>query len=72
MPVLINDPRCGCGPGLKDRVEALGGRLSLDSPPGAGTALDVVLPLGDPSRPGRPAEAAGPPQAQLINALRNH
>ncbi|HEY6496232.1 MAG TPA: GAF domain-containing protein [Trebonia sp.] len=33
--------------GLKDRVEALGGRLSLDSPPGAGTVLDIVLPLGD-------------------------
>ena len=48
--------------GLKDRVEALGGRLSLDSPPGAGTALDIVLPLGDPSRPERPTGAAGPPQ----------
>jgi GAF domain-containing protein len=33
--------------GLKDRVEALGGRFSLDSPPGGGTALDIVLPLGD-------------------------
>jgi signal transduction histidine kinase len=37
--------------GLKDRVEALGGRLSLDSPPEAGTALDIVLPLGGPGRP---------------------
>jgi signal transduction histidine kinase len=35
--------------GLRDRVEALGGRLSLDSPPGAGTVLDIVLPLGEPS-----------------------
>ena len=35
--------------GLKDRVEALGGRITLDSPPGAGTTLDVVLPLGAPS-----------------------
>jgi signal transduction histidine kinase len=55
----------GCGSGLvglKDRVEALGGRLSLDSPPGAGTALDIVLPLGDPGRPGRPAGAVGPPR----------
>jgi signal transduction histidine kinase len=53
----------GCGSGLvglKDRVEALGGRLSLDSPPGAGTVLDIVLPLGDPGRPGRPAGAVGP------------
>jgi signal transduction histidine kinase len=31
--------------GLKDRVEALGGRFTLDSPPGAGTTLDVTLPL---------------------------
>jgi signal transduction histidine kinase len=32
--------------GLKDRVEAIGGRLALESPPGAGTALTVELPLG--------------------------
>jgi GAF domain-containing protein len=31
--------------GLKDRVEALGGRLSLESPPGAGTILMVEVPL---------------------------
>jgi GAF domain-containing protein len=31
--------------GLTDRVEALGGRLSLHSPRGAGTAVQVVLPL---------------------------
>jgi signal transduction histidine kinase len=31
--------------GLKDRAEALGGRLVLDSPPGAGTALRLELPL---------------------------
>ena len=31
--------------GLKDRVEALGGRIFLDSPPGAGTSLAVELPL---------------------------
>lgn len=30
--------------GLKDRVEAIGGRLSLRSPPGAGTVLEVILP----------------------------
>jgi signal transduction histidine kinase len=32
--------------GLKDRVEALGGLFALHSPPGAGTALEVHLPLG--------------------------
>jgi signal transduction histidine kinase len=41
--------------GLKDRVEAVGGRISLHSPPGAGTALQIALPLDDPSEPGRPA-----------------
>jgi signal transduction histidine kinase len=31
--------------GLKDRAEALGGHFRLDSPPGAGTALEITLPL---------------------------
>jgi signal transduction histidine kinase len=31
--------------GLKDRVAALGGRISLESPPGGGTSLEVELPL---------------------------
>jgi signal transduction histidine kinase len=34
--------------GLKDRVEALGGRILLHSPPGAGTALRLELPLTAP------------------------
>ena len=33
--------------GLKDRVEALGGRIALDSPRGAGTTLSAELPLTD-------------------------
>jgi signal transduction histidine kinase len=33
--------------GLKDRVEAIGGRISLDSPRGAGTSLHVELPITD-------------------------
>jgi signal transduction histidine kinase len=40
--------------GLKDRVEALGGRIFLDSPPGAGTSLRAEFPLtangGTPAR----------------------
>jgi PAS domain S-box-containing protein len=32
--------------GLKDRVEAIGGDISLDSPRGAGTTLRAQLPLG--------------------------
>jgi signal transduction histidine kinase len=31
--------------GLKDRVEALGGRLRLDSPGGGGTSLTAALPI---------------------------
>ena len=38
--------------GLKDRAEALGGHLRLDSPQGAGTTLDITLPLG--AAPGEP------------------
>jgi len=34
--------------GLKDRVEALGGRVSLQSPAGAGTILQIALPLDGP------------------------
>jgi GAF domain-containing protein len=33
--------------GIKDRIEALGGRMWLHSPPGAGTTMQFVLPLGD-------------------------
>jgi signal transduction histidine kinase len=35
--------------GLKDRVEALGGRITLHSPPGAGTALEVSIPATESS-----------------------
>ena len=31
--------------GLKDRVEAFGGRITLHSPPGAGTTLEAHIPL---------------------------
>jgi signal transduction histidine kinase len=31
--------------GLKDRVEALGGRMTLQSPRGSGTSLSIELPL---------------------------
>jgi signal transduction histidine kinase len=53
LQVMIQDDgvggaRMGGGSGLiglKDRVEALGGRLTLKSEPGAGTSLAVELPL---------------------------
>jgi signal transduction histidine kinase len=39
------DPLDGAGlRGLADRVEALGGRLRVASPPGAGTRVEAVLP----------------------------
>jgi signal transduction histidine kinase len=47
--------------GLKDRAEALGGHLDLRSPQGAGTTLDITLPLGDPGGPEPPPETAGIP-----------
>ncbi len=31
--------------GLTDRVEALGGTILIDSPPGQGTKLEVDLPI---------------------------
>jgi signal transduction histidine kinase len=40
------DPGTGTGlRGLADRVEALGGSLALDSPPGSGTVVRAALPL---------------------------
>ena len=30
--------------GLKDRIEVLGGRMQVDSPPGVGTVLDIAIP----------------------------
>ena len=41
------DPSRGSGLiGLKDRVEALGGTIDVDSPHGAGTRLRVAIPVG--------------------------
>jgi signal transduction histidine kinase len=31
---------------MSDRVAALGGRLEIDSPPGAGTRVTAGIPLG--------------------------
>ena len=43
------DPATGTGlSGLADRVEALGGRLEVDSPVGAGTRVSARLPLPTP------------------------
>ncbi|GLF98814.1 GAF domain-containing sensor histidine kinase [Streptomyces yaizuensis] len=54
------DPRRGSGLiGLTDRVEALGGQLSLRSPSGAGTTVHLTLPLTTAT--GSPATAPDAP-----------
>jgi signal transduction histidine kinase len=45
--------------GLKDRIEALGGRISLHSLPGAGVTLDIALPLSGPAGRHGKAESSG-------------
>ena len=43
------DPASGTGlRGLADRIDSLGGRLEIDSPPGAGTRVSAHLPLPTP------------------------
>jgi signal transduction histidine kinase len=42
------DPACGSGlVGMKDRIEAMGGTMTLDTPPGGGTTLSADMPLSD-------------------------
>jgi signal transduction histidine kinase len=42
------DPRRGSGlMGLRDRVEALGGTITIASPRGDGTSISVTIPTGD-------------------------
>ncbi len=55
------EPERGSGLiGLIDRVEAIGGRLTITSPPGSGTTLRVRLPLTPPEEV---ATAVFPPRA---------
>jgi signal transduction histidine kinase len=43
------DPAAGTGlRGLADRIDTLGGRLDVDSPPGGGTRISARLPLRRP------------------------
>jgi signal transduction histidine kinase len=55
------DPDGGSGlVGLKDRAEAMGGTLSLRSPLGAGTSLQVDLPLDAATTEARAVASAQP------------
>jgi PAS domain S-box-containing protein len=53
--------------GMQERVRLLGGRLDVDSAPGAGTRVTAELPLGDAGRrgatgpDGRPSDPGGIP-----------
>lgn len=52
------DPAGGSGlMGLKDRVEATGGTLSVESRPGSGTSLLVELPVGSDDGSARASES---------------
>jgi signal transduction histidine kinase len=62
--------RVGAGSGLvglTDRIEALGGRLLLHSPPGGGTTVTITLPLDltgavqGPAPARRPEPSGAPP-----------
>jgi signal transduction histidine kinase len=52
LSVLISDDGIGGADstkgsgliGLKDRIEVLGGRMNVTSPPGGGTSIDIVIP----------------------------
>jgi signal transduction histidine kinase len=56
LNVRVRDDGCGGADltggsdlvGLTDRIEALGGRLSLYSPPGVGTTVQISVPLATP------------------------
>jgi signal transduction histidine kinase len=60
------DPSGGSGIiGLKDRVEALGGTISVLSPPGHGTTLRVQLPADPIAVPTPPGEHPTPAASRL-------
>jgi signal transduction histidine kinase len=62
LHIQVHDDGCGGADlaggtgliGIKDRIEALNGRVALHSPPDAGTTLRITLPLDRPGDPGLP------------------
>ena len=49
--------------GIKDRIEAVDGRVTLQSPPGAGTTVQITLPVTALSSPGTTAAVGSPEDA---------
>ena len=39
--------------GLRDRIEALGGQIKIESPPGSGTLIEVEIPIAGPDERNR-------------------
>ena len=60
------DARRGSGlTGLKDRIEAVGGTIRVESPPGSGTTIEVRIPIVQSSdEEGRSDEGSPPAPAQ--------
>ena len=62
LQISVRDDGCGGADlargtgllGLKDRIEALDGRWTVHSPPGAGITVQITLPLDHPSPSGPP------------------
>src|SRR4051794_15085658 len=51
------DPRRGSGlTGLRDRIEALGGRIQIESQTGSGTVIEVEIPIAGPADRNREPE----------------
>ncbi len=60
------DPRRGSGlTGLRDRIEALGGRIRLESQTGSGTVIEVEIPIAGP------ADRNSAPEALLARATKS-
>lgn len=80
--ITVADDGCGFDAGahdgqhgglanLRDRVATLGGRLTIESRPGAGTRITAELPLADVSpvaEPGRVAFSLEPPPSEVRHA----
>jgi signal transduction histidine kinase len=63
------DPSRGSGIiGLTDRVQALGGTISVVSPPGDGTTVHVQLPADPSAAPGPPRAALSAPRSAPATA----